>query len=45
MELHPKLHEFTMAIASVDDLEGYHNFCNMVRICASNTAYMHSLPT
>ncbi|KAH9040989.1 hypothetical protein EDB85DRAFT_2140153 [Lactarius pseudohatsudake] len=30
MGLHPDLHEFTMAIASREDLEAYHDFCAMM---------------
>ncbi|KAI9445896.1 hypothetical protein H4582DRAFT_2052041 [Lactarius indigo] len=30
MGLHPELREFTMAIASREDLEGYHDFCAMM---------------
>ncbi|KAH9025255.1 hypothetical protein EDB83DRAFT_2427662 [Lactarius deliciosus] len=30
MELHPKFHEFIMAVAHAEDLDGYHNFANMI---------------
>ncbi|KAI9461998.1 hypothetical protein BJY52DRAFT_1185340 [Lactarius psammicola] len=36
MGLHPNLREFIMAIASVEDSEGYHNFCNMMNVLMSD---------
>ena len=35
MGLHPKFRETVEAIATVDDLEGYENLCQMVRICVA----------
>ncbi|KAI9429458.1 hypothetical protein H4582DRAFT_2028506 [Lactarius indigo] len=48
MGLHPKLHEFIMAVASAEDMEGYHNFGNMItelmsdaRACDTNRLVTH----
>ena len=49
MALHPKLRDFITAISRVEDEDGfsngYHNFCQMVRICAISThIHGHSFP-
>ena len=43
MDLHPDFREVVETLASNEDLDGYHTFCRMVRICATLDAYMHSL--